>query len=96
MSMSLQLLEQEYNNDDLLDLICACPRTPQEPIAFIFDNDPEKLISNFTNLPGMQFAYQYIYDDNVESAISAYSKLAIPPAYIQMGAAAGSPFRKQM
>lgn len=92
MSMSLQLLEQEYNNDDLLDLICACPRTPQEPIAFIFDNDPEKLISNFTNLPGMQFAYQYIYDDNVESAISAYSKLAIPPAYIQMGAAAGSPF----
>lgn len=35
MSMSLQALEQNYNNDDILDLICACPRTPQEPVSFI-------------------------------------------------------------
>ena len=92
MSMPLQALYQDYNNDDLLDLICACPRTPQTPITFVFDFDNDRPSSNFINLPGMQFAYQYIYDDNVESAISAYSKIAIPPAYIQMGAATGSPF----
>ena len=92
MSMSLQALEQNYNNDDILDLICACPRTPQEPVSFYFDFDQNRNVSNFTNLPGIQFAYQYIYDDNVESAISTYSKIAIPPAYIQMGAASGSPY----
>jgi len=92
MSMPLQALYQDYNNDDLLDLICACPRTPQTPITFVFDFDNDRPSSNFINLPGMQFAYQYVYDDNVESAISAYSKIAIPPAYIQMGAATGSPF----
>ena len=87
-----QTIEDFYNDDDILDLICACPRTPEEPIRFVFDFDPDRVVSNFTNLPGVQFAYQYVYDDNVESAISTYSKLAVPPAYILLGSTSSSPY----
>ena len=87
-----QQIEEDYNNDDILDLICACPRTPETPISFFFDFDQDRLTSNFTNLPGIQFAYQFVYNDGVESAISTYSKLAVPPAYILLGAASGSPY----
>lgn len=79
-----------YNDIDLLDLITACPRTPLQPIFFQFDFDPSRLSSNFTSLPGLQFAYQHVYADNVESALSTYSKLAVPPAYLALGQVTGS------
>jgi hypothetical protein len=87
-----QQIEDLYNNDDILDLICACPRTPETPIRFVFDFDATRIVSNFANMPGVQFAYQYVYDDNVESPISTYSKLAVPPAYITLGETTASPY----
>ena len=79
-----------YNDIDFLDMITACPRTPLEPISFEFDFDPARASSNFTSLPGLQFAYQHVYSDNVESALSTYSKLAVPPAYLALGQVTGS------
>tara|TARA_A100001391_G_scaffold205369_1_gene205491 strand:+ start:15100 stop:21579 length:6480 start_codon:yes stop_codon:yes gene_type:complete len=79
-----------YNDIDFLDMITACPRTPLEPISFQFDFDPARASSNFTSLPGLQFAYQHVYSDNVESALSTYSRLAVPPAYLALGQVTGS------
>ena len=87
-----QVIEDFYNNDDILDLISACPRTPEKPITFVFDFDQSRVVSNFTNIPGIQFAYQFVYDDNVESPISTYSKVGIPPAYILLGSSSSSPY----
>ena len=78
-----------YNDRDILDMITACPRTPQHPISFRFDFDPERNVSNFSNLPGLQFAYQYVYNGNVDSPLSTYSKIAVPPAYLTLGAVSG-------
>lgn len=75
----------EYDQEDLKDLITACPKTPLAPIDFYFANSPDRSVSNFTKVPGMQFAYQHIYKDNTESAISTYSLLAIPPTYTSSG-----------
>lgn len=69
------------------DFICACPKTPLTPIAFQFDNDPTRSTSNFSTVPGFQFAYQYVYKDGTESAISPYSDVAFPPSIIFQGAA---------
>ena len=56
---------ENYNDIDILDMITACPRTPLEPISFQFDFDPARASSNFTSLPGLQFAYQHVYSENV-------------------------------
>lgn len=74
-----------YGVYDINDLIKACPRTPLEPITFEFSVDPERQISNFEKIPGMQFAYQLMYRGGVDSPISTYSKLAIPEEYLQQG-----------
>jgi hypothetical protein len=79
-----------HNDIDILDMITACPRTPLTPISFEFNFDPARASSNFTSLPGLQFAYQHVYSDNVESALSTYSKLAVPPAYLALGQVTGS------
>ena len=75
----------EYTEEDFNDLICACPRTPLPPITFYFASNASRSVSNFTKVPGMKFAYQHIYKDNTESAISTYSLLAIPPTYTSSG-----------
>lgn len=69
------------------DFITACPKTPLKPIAFSFSQDEEKSVNNFSRSPGFQFAYQHIYIDGFESAISPYSDVAIPPVLINQGAA---------
>lgn len=68
------------------DFITACPRTPLDPITFKFDNDPTRSSSNFSTVPGFQFAYQYVYKDGSESAISPYSDVAFPPSIVFQGA----------
>ena len=83
----------DYDQVDLIDFITACPRTPLTPIEFTFVNESEipadfqKGIdeSYFKTLPGFQFAYQYIYDDGMETAISPYSDIAFPPSIVQQG-----------
>ena len=69
------------------DFITACPKTPLSPITFYFSQDEEKSVNNFSRTPGFQFAYQHIYADGFESAISPYSDVAIPPVLINQGAA---------
>ena len=80
-------LEQgnNYNLYDFADFITACPKTPVHPITFEFQSDPSRSVSDFENRNGFQFAYQHIYEDGEESAISVYSDIAVPPAYVQQG-----------
>jgi len=69
------------------DFISACPRVPMETISFVFEADPTRDINNFATAPGFQFAYQNIYKDGLESAISPYSSIAFPPSIVERGAA---------
>lgn len=77
--------DSAYGLDDRIDFITACPKTPLEPITFVFVSDPSKTNSNFKSGPGFQFAYQFIYKDGVESAISPYSDIAFSPGLINQG-----------
>jgi len=67
------------------DFITACSRTPLDPIKFRFENDSSRSTSNFLTTPGFQFAYQYVYKDGTESAISPYSEVAYPPSILTQG-----------
>ena len=69
------------------DLICACPKAPLERITFEFSSSETQKVNNFSTSPGFQFAYQNIYKDGAESAISTYSKMAFPPSVLNRGAA---------
>jgi hypothetical protein len=71
---------------DQQDFIHACPKTPVHPPKAFFRNDPNSRSSNFEGISGYQFAYQYIYKGGEESALSTYSDIIIPPAYLQQGA----------
>ncbi len=77
-------------NDDSIydeaDFITACPKAPLQPITFTFSNDSSIKTSNFKTEPGFQFAYQNVYPDGFESAISCYSDIAFPPSIISQGA----------
>lgn len=68
------------------DFITACPKVPLDRIEFEFNNDESKSVSNFKTSGGFQFAYQNIYRDGMESAISVYSKIAFPPNILDQGA----------
>ena len=68
------------------DYIYACPRVPLDRISFEFKADLDVDINNFSGAPGFQFAYQNIYQDGLESALSPYSPIAFPPSIIDRGA----------
>ena len=70
---------------DEADFITACPKAPVKPITFEFDKDESRSVSNFKTEPGFQFAYQNVYIDGFESAISCYSDVAFPPTIINQG-----------
>ena len=70
---------------DFLDFVSVCPRTPLSPATFQWTKDDELNLSNFKGKRGYQFAYQNIYKSGDMSAVSSYSKLAVPPAYLQQG-----------
>ena len=69
------------------DFITACPKVPLTPIAFEFASSVNERRNNFIGTRGFQFAYQHIYIDGMESAISPYSDIAFPPSLINQGAA---------
>lgn len=71
---------------DIQDFIHTCPKTPVHPPKAFFQNDPNSRTSNFEGISGYQFAYQYIYEGGEESALSTYSDIVVPPAYLQQGA----------
>lgn len=82
-----------HGNDEFAeaDFITACPKTQLKPITFKFDNEPSldpedrRSVNNFERSPGFQFAYQHIYIDGMESAISSYSEVAIPFSIVDQG-----------
>lgn len=76
----------DVDDPTITDFITACPKTPVFAPTFEFNNDPNRSRSHFENVNGVQFAYQLLYKENVESAISTYSDLAVPPAYLNQGA----------
>ena len=84
-SSALLNTDATYNEEDRIDFITACPRTPLHPITFEFISDPSRGVSNFKSGPGFQFAYQFIYRDGVETAISPYSDIAFSPGIINQG-----------
>lgn len=67
------------------DFICACPKTPLAPPTFQFFTDTTRTISEFRSTNGFQFAYQCLYITGEETALSTFSKLAVPPAYTNQG-----------
>ena len=75
------------------DFITACLKAPLKPVTFKFDNDSSstngtvRSISNFKLSGGFQFAYQHVYRDGGESAISSYSDVAFIPSVLNQGAA---------
>lgn len=69
----------------LYDSITVCPETPVRPPTAVFSYTPGK-VSNFKNVPGVQFAYQNIYETSEISALSSYSSLVVPPSYLGQGA----------
>ena len=69
------------------DFITACLKAPLKPVTFKFDNDSDRSVSNFKVSSGFQFAYQHIYKDGGESAISSYSDVAFSPSVLSQGAA---------
>lgn len=71
---------------DTADFITACPKTPLDPITFKFDRDVNRKTTNFLGTSGFQFAYQHVYIDGFESAVSPYSDVAFPPSIITQGA----------
>ena len=74
------------SGERLYDSITVCPRTPNKPITGSFTFDPSSGSSNFRNLPGLQFAYQNVYETGEISALSSYSDVLVPPSYINQGA----------
>ena len=68
------------------DFICACAKTPLRPIEWSFESDESRSTTNFATTEGFQFAYQYVYKDGIESAISSYSTVAFPPSVLFQGA----------
>ena len=77
--------DNSYSQEDKIDFITACPKTPLTPIVFAFNSDSTRTTSNFKSGPGFQFAYQFISKDGVESAISPYSDIAFSPGVINQG-----------
>ena len=84
-SAALTGVDLTYNFSDRIDFVTACPKTPLDPITFTFSGDAERSTSNFKSGPGFQFAYQYIYSNGVESAISPYSAVAVAPVILSQG-----------
>ncbi len=72
------------------DLITACPKAPLHPATFEFLQASDRPISDFRRIPGFQFAYQCIYASGEESALSTYSDIAVPPAYLNQGSSASA------
>lgn len=64
------------------DFITACPKTPVTPITAVWANDATLPKNEFLNIEGFQFAYQGVYKDTNETAISTYSDIYVPPGYL--------------
>jgi len=74
------------SGEQLYDAITVCQLTPHQPISAQFTSSASGKPSNFKRINGVQFAYQNIYETGEISAVSSYSKLLVPPPYLEQGA----------
>ena len=83
--IDIQRVGEAGSGVQFLDFVSACPRTPVDPPSWSFQSDPSYKVSNFRGERGFQFAYQNIYKSGDVSAVSTYSTLAVPSAYLNQG-----------
>ena len=67
-----------YTDAERNEFIEVCKAPPLDPITFTYVTDSDYKQNNIDK-KSFQFAYQYIYQDGEESAVSTYSALAINP-----------------
>ena len=79
----LRAIESDYDADSEGDFILVCHKTPVNEITGVWGNDPTISINEFLGIEGFQFAYQTVYRDGSESAISSYSDIFVPPGYLR-------------
>lgn len=80
----------DFEEEGVNDFSFACAKTPVHPIVGVIDdentgwaNETTFNQNEFLNIPGFQFAYQSVYRDGFESAISSYSQVFVPPGYLR-------------
>ena len=76
-----------YNNLSSSDLdyaLNSIKAAPVVPLEFSFTTDTTLSLNNFRTT-SFQLAYQYIYTDGEESALSSYSRLAFPDSMSVIG-----------
>lgn len=71
-------------NIDLDYAILTMRACPSKEVTFSFGNDNDLPANNFKN-EVFQLATQFLYKDGEESALSAYSKIAVPPSVVDQG-----------
>lgn len=86
----LRAIEEDYDVNSVLDFTLVCPNTPQTPITSEiesesggWENETEFNQNEFLGIEGFQFAYQNVYRDGSETALSAYSNIFVPPGYLR-------------
>lgn len=78
----LRAIESDYDGSSELDFLLACHKTPVHEMTGEFLNDTSINTNEFLGIEGFQFAYQTVYRDGSESAISSYSDVFVPPGYL--------------
>ena len=80
----------DFDEAGVNDFSFACAKTPINPIVGEIDdenvgwaNETSFGQNEFLNIPGFQFAYQNVYRDGFESAVSSYSQVFVPPGYLR-------------
>lgn len=78
----LRAIESDYDENSESDFILACHKTPVHEVYGEFGTNTEVNTNEFLGIEGFQFAYQTVYRDGSESAISSYSDVFVPPGYL--------------
>jgi len=82
--------DHDSSGSGYYDFVLVCANTPQTPITSDtesssggWENETSFNSNEFLGIEGFQFAYQNVYIDGSESAISAYSNIFVPPGYLR-------------
>ena len=70
---------------EIIKFCHACTPTPLTKPNFSFIEDQSSGVNNFEKSAGFKFAYQIVYLDGSESAISPKSNVAVPPSVLYQG-----------
>ena len=86
----LRAITEDYSeaDADINDFLFACPKTPTTRVqAFkeggVWENYEDYNANEFLGIEGFQFAFQNVYKDGSETALSSFSDIFVPPGYLQ-------------